>query len=150
MKELTIASSSPLFYELYDKEIERVLKKADVGFYENEDLIMEEGKEGEDLCLIIEGEVEIHRRFESGELHKVTTLRKGALFGELVILGDTKRDATAISKGNSTILEINFQKLLSLYDSHPKIFGILVLNILRLMAKRQKVSNKIISALLEY
>lgn len=150
MVNLPVVASSPLFYELYDNEIDIVLKHGNVSFYKEGDVIMQEGSAAEDFFIIIEGEVDIYHKFDSGEQFPIVTLKKGTLFGEYVLIDKSKREATAISKGESTLLELNYNKILELYESKPKVFGIIMLNLLRMMANRQRLSNKIINALLEY
>jgi len=145
MIDLSILDGCPLFYELYDKEIVKVVKNADVFTFQDKAVILEDGSEGEEIYVVLEGEVDVIKKGEDGKSNKLITLSKGAVFGEMVLIDEKVRAATVVSKGMSFILEIKFQKILNLYNNEPKIFGVIMLNVARLITKRLRMANSLIN-----
>ena len=145
--DLSILDGCPLFYELYDKEIVKVVKNADVFAFEDETVILEDGSEGEEIFVVLEGEVDLLKRGADGKMHRIVTLSKGAVFGEMVLIDEKVRAASIVSRGMSFILEIKFQKILNLYNHEPKIFGVIMLNIARLITRRLRMANSLVNKL---
>jgi CRP-like cAMP-binding protein len=82
----------------------------DIGFYnialeenyEDGDIIFEEGKSGDWVCVVLEGSVEVFKTV-SGRKFILGKLGRGEIFGELALLGAVKRTATVRAIGETTI-----------------------------------------------
>jgi CRP-like cAMP-binding protein len=82
----------------------------DIGFYnialeesyEDGDIIIEEGKSGDWVCVVLEGSVEVFKTVE-GRKFILGKLGRGEIFGELALLGAVKRTATVRAIGETTI-----------------------------------------------
>lgn len=130
---IQVIKGSPLFLELYDEEIETLIKNCQVLSLEPGDSIFKEGEEGKDLYLILSGSVIVKKG--NVELSK---LGKGELFGELVLINELTRTADCLASTYADILMINHDTIFSLYSRHPRIFSIMMMNISRLLAHRLK------------
>ena len=75
---------------------------------------------------------------------EIAPLVKGDVFGELVLLDEKIRSADIVSIEVSDVLELSYSQIFSLYEKEPNIFGVLMLNVSRLLAKRLRATNKII------
>lgn len=132
-----ILKGCPLFFDLYDEEIAKITKDQSVLHFETDELIIEEGQEGGEIYILLEGIAELEKKTKGGTV-KVEKLKQGEVFGLLIML-DSKQygiDLRALTK--VTVLELKHKDLLSLFGKNPRIFGIIAMNISRIMAKRLK------------
>lgn len=138
----------PLFFELYDAEIEKLTKYCSVYTFAAGDVIVEDGQEGNEIYVILEGEARIEKR-GSGEPLRIQGLVKGDPFGEMVLVDERKRSATIVAESDASILEIKYGDVFNLYEKEPRIFGLIMLNLSRLLARRLKETNRLILKLQE-
>ncbi len=82
----------------------------DKGFYniaseehfDDGEIILEEGKSGDWVCIVLEGSVEVSKTVSGGKFI-LGKLGRGEIFGELALLGAVKRTATVRAIGETTI-----------------------------------------------
>lgn len=78
--------------------------------------IFEKGEEGTTLYVIVEGSVRIHDEYNINAPSKsLAVLKEGEFFGELSILDNEKRSASATAVSDSVLLEISqssFQQIM--------------------------------------
>jgi CRP-like cAMP-binding protein len=132
-----VLKGCPLFFDLYDEEIEKITKNQSVLHYEKDELIISEGQEGEEIFILLEGIAELEKNTQKGSI-KVEKIKQGEVFGLLIML-DSKTygiDLRALTK--VTVLELKHKELMALFEKNPRIFGIIAMNISRIMAKRLK------------
>jgi voltage-gated potassium channel len=112
-----ILSRVPLFEGCSPKEVARVARYTTQVSRPAGTTIVEEGREGDDFYVIVEGDVEILQR---GEV--VTTLGPGAFFGEVALIGHTERNATVRAVTAVTLLSLPARSFRSLIGRYPTIF----------------------------
>jgi CRP/FNR family cyclic AMP-dependent transcriptional regulator len=83
MSIVNIIKSSPLFYELFDDEIDSLIQDCNVLSLEAGDYIFKEGDIGDEIFLILTGGADVKK----GDVTLVS-LKKGDLFGEMVLLDE--------------------------------------------------------------
>lgn len=137
---VSLVKGCSLFYEIYDKEIEEVIKHCLVATYEPNDLIIKQGDESTDICILLSGAADIFF-FDGEKENYIASLKSGDIFGELVLINETKRTANIICKKKCDVLIIKYEDFYSFYHKNPKVFALLVLNITRLVTKRLKNMN---------
>lgn len=69
-------------------------------------VIFREGEKGENAYIVLKGEVIICTQTDDGELVHLTTLKRGQLFGELALLNEFVRTATAITEVGCELLVV--------------------------------------------
>jgi CRP-like cAMP-binding protein len=82
----------------------------DIGFYniaseqkyDDGEIIFEEGKSGDWVCVVLEGSVEVSKTVRGGKF-VLGKLDRGEIFGELALLGAVRRTATVRAIGETTI-----------------------------------------------
>ena len=80
------------------------------------DVIVRQGAPADKIFIIVKGEVSVEREEADGRVVELETLRDGQFFGELAILRDTPREATATAKTDVTLLAMRrdtFQRLVA-------------------------------------
>lgn len=143
MSAAVLVKGCPLFHEIYDDEIEEIIKDCLIAQYSPGDTIIKQGDTSTDICVILSGEVDIHVE-KDGQSHYIASLGKGDLFGELVLINETKRTASIVCKEKCEILILSYENFYTFFHKKPKVFSLMVLNITRLITKRLKNANKII------
>jgi uncharacterized protein YhbP (UPF0306 family) len=80
------------------------------------EIIVRQGAPADKIFIIVKGEVSVEREEPDGSKIELETLRDGQFFGELAILRDTPREATAKAETDVTLLALQrdtFQKLVA-------------------------------------
>jgi CRP-like cAMP-binding protein len=94
-------------------------------------LLFAEGEKGYNLYIIQEGSVKIVKIADEQEV-VLAVLNKGDIFGEMAMLEDKPRAATAEIYEDSKLLSVNRSNFASLLNEHPEI----VIRLTTLMAER--------------
>jgi CRP-like cAMP-binding protein len=91
--------SSPLFASLTPRELKTVHGLVHERRYLADEIIFDEGEEGQALYLVLSGRVRINKKREDG-YGPVAELEPGAFFGDMALLDNTPRSAQARAIGN--------------------------------------------------
>ena len=83
-------------------------------------VLFEAGDPGESLFVVRSGEVELFIRDNTGQKIVLTTATTGDLFGELALLDQGARTATALTLADGELLELDRDDLLLLFQRHPE------------------------------
>lgn len=127
--------------------------------YKAKDIIALQGDDCHSLGIIVKGNVEIHKPFESGQVVTINHFSQGNIFGEsLVFSGIHEYPANIVSSDNSKVLYISRQDVVELMSLNRTILNnfvgvlsnrILMLNDritnLSLNSVRKKVANMILT-----
>jgi CRP-like cAMP-binding protein len=117
---------SDIFYELTPTQLELVANICTEERYSGGQIIFEESSTGKELFIIARGEVEILLASAAGtapnEGFQVATLRHGQSFGEIALVDEGLRSATArASQKDTRLLVIPRDKLLMLCETYPQL-----------------------------
>jgi len=93
----------------------------DERIFEFNDIIFDEGSLGQSMLVIISGEVRITQISNNSSEEALIILRKGDLFGEMALIEEMPRSATAIAHKNCVILEIKREKFVNFINKNPSI-----------------------------
>ncbi len=130
---LQVIKSSPLFTELYDDEIEEIIKDCNVRCLEANESLFQENDAGDDLFIVLTGELLI---IKGGVV--ITKFAKGELLGELVLINDQQRTTSCSANVYTEVLILNNKMIFGFYTKKPRLFSILMMNIARMLAQRLK------------
>ena len=129
--------SCPLFYEMFDEEIECVVAQSKILLFEKDKFIVREGDEGSELFILLRGKAEVVKVIDDNSV-VLNNLEKGDVFGEMVIINETTRTADIITTDKCEVLCLEYKDIFSLYEKKPKLFALLSFNLSRLLVKRIK------------
>jgi CRP/FNR family transcriptional regulator len=90
--------------------------------YADRQMIFCEHEPGDELYVIKSGKVEILKISPPDEI-LLSILRDGDIFGELSIVSAAPRSAAAVSAGESVLLPVSRESLLSVFQKSPAIVG---------------------------
>lgn len=118
-----LLSSIPLFEDLSGREIDAVRRLLHRRDYVAGESIFIQGEPGLGMYIIVRGAVSIQSEPSGRELVELTD---GDFFGEIALLNEVIRTATARAKTDCTLLSLFQPDLLSLLDRNPRL-GVKVL-----------------------
>lgn len=134
---------SRIFNSLKDAEMKLLIKEATLKNFKVGECILKEGTEGSEFYWISKGSVEIQIAPSSpeGSPLKLSTLVKGDVLGEMVLLGFSKRAATAIVKEEASLYVWNLKTTLDLFMDHPIIGYRVTRNLGHMLGERLIAAN---------
>ncbi len=102
-----------------------------VSYYEDGEIIFTEGSCGNEMYVIHSGQVEISKIINN-QKKVLAILGKDSLFGEMALLCNTPRTATATALGKTTLLPFNEEAMIRRIESNP----IFALSLIRSLSDR--------------
>jgi len=109
--------------------------------YPEGDIIFSQGSTGRTAYIVQQGEVEIFRTMEDGSEKLLGTVGVGGMFGEMAVIDDSPRMATAKAKEMTTVIVVTEQMFLhKLQKADPFIRGLMhiMADTIRAMSKASK------------
>lgn len=114
-----------LFYGLDHEELLTVYQICKPLRKQADEIIFRENDPSHDLFILLSGEIDIVTQ-KKGLVH---TLKENEIFGEIGLITQNTRSATAICKTSSHMLVINHHEFNFLLGKHPRISSLLMRNI---------------------
>ena len=98
IRKILVLRKLPLFHDMRPEVLADLAQIADEKVYPQSQNIFEKGDEGSSLFVIVEGAVRIHDAYDLNKPSKtLAILKDGEFFGELSILDNETRSASALS-----------------------------------------------------
>jgi hypothetical protein len=98
--------------------VERITEQAE---YVKGEVIVREGARGEDLYLLVEGEVEVVRGAGTSAEERLNRMGPGSHFGEIAVLDGSPRSATVVAATDVRVLVLAGRRLRELIHELPDI-----------------------------
>lgn len=111
-----------------------------VTFYLAGEVIFAEGSRGDMMYVILDGEIEILKAAQAGSAKVLSTLGKGEFFGEMALIDDSPRSASAVAKTDAKLLGMNEAVVDAYILTNPEFASKMIRN----LAKRLRGANKLI------
>jgi len=136
-----------LFKYLRTEELEEI--EDDIGVVECKagEIIFKEESEGEHMFIIESGEVEILKNIGDGKVIVLAVLDEGQYFGEMAVIDQAVRSATARALKDCTLRTISSHVLFDPQRSSPIIANKILKALLEVFAARLRENNVIVSSL---
>lgn len=141
-EKIKFLKSISLFDGLNNNSLGKILNIMYEKTYQPNEHIFEEEKTGKALFIIRSGEVAIIRKTSSGEEKVITTLKEGNFFGEMALLEELPRSATAKTVTQSTIFLIYKVKFDNLIEKHPREGVKIVHNLAKVLSSRLRETDE--------
>lgn len=148
-KETTIAilRKVPLFEGLNKSQLHEFEKLIHRRTYEQDETIFWEGEPGVGMYIVQQGSVAIYKQTSEKEREELAILNHGEFFGELALLDESPRSATAVALQETQILGLFRPDLMELLDRKPRIGNKFLFNLAMLIGERLKHTNEELQAL---
>lgn len=134
---ILLLKRSPVFSRVTTEDLRYVAQALEEEQYFAGDLIFEINAQGDRLYLLVSGRVGINLDADSSSSNFIATLGAGDCFGEMNMLDDKPRSATARVLEDSTVLSLDKARLRGLILSYPE----LSIGMLRSLSLRLREAN---------
>lgn len=128
-----LLSAIPLFEDLAPRELDAVQRLLHRRDYVAGESVFAQGEPGLGMYIIVRGAVSIQSEPSGRELVELTD---GDFFGEIALLNEVIRSATARAKTDCTLLSLFQPDLLGLLDRNPRLGVKVLLALARLVGLR--------------
>jgi len=132
-RRTSFLARSPLFAGLPRRLLARLATRFFEKVYHPGDGVFEEGDPGRALFVVVEGEVEITRATPQGP-YVLNTLGPGDAFGELALIDDFPRSATARVAASTHLLILYKSDFDALMEGNARIAVVVMRNLSRRLA----------------
>ena len=116
----------PLFDGLEGIELNIVAKHMNIVKVKEKDVLFKEGDRGDFICFVLDGIVDVIKESAQGSHVVIATLRKGRSIGEMSVIDDSPRSATARARSTASLLTLTKRSFDTILSNQPKI-GIKIL-----------------------
>jgi CRP-like cAMP-binding protein len=135
-----------IFFQFTPTQLELVANICQEATYQKDDLIFKENSRSKELYVIMQGEVDIvvdpslvGTMEEGVENRVIATMRRGQSFGEVALVDEGLRSASAcVSQRDSRLLIIPRDKLIMLCDTYPQLGYRLMYNLAADLAMKMR------------
>jgi CRP/FNR family cyclic AMP-dependent transcriptional regulator len=136
-----ILHNIPLFADLTPKELKILEGVVHRRTYQEGETVFVETEPGAGMYIIQSGHVNIvlHHRDEHPVL--LAELEPGEFFGEMALLGDTTRSATAVTRVQSELIGFFHPDLLEIIRLHPQTGAKIAFGLSKTLAERLRYTN---------
>ena len=152
MEHIEAIKKSFIFSTLNDEELAEVLNiTSEIRFLEDE-IIMQEGDDGDSMYLVVEGEVGVSKSLtmkfgddDYRQTEKVLTRFRPedhVIFGEMALIGQDNRSASIIASTDCLFLEIKRDDFINLMENNPKLGLKILMKLSELLVNRLKQSSQ--------
>lgn len=143
MDRIEFLKTVPFFNELSNWQLKKVSEIVFERVYEPDELIFEQGQPGAALFLIVSGQVSVEI-FKHGEATSLAMLEPGAFFGEMALLDEAPRSASARSVGQTKTLALYRNDLNRLINSDPSTSCHIYRALARIVGDRLRSTNSLV------
>ena len=103
--------------------------------------IYKEGEIGTEMYVIRSGRVDIVLNYRAENRLILAEMEAGDFFGEMALLGDTSRSATAIVRERADLIGFFHPDLIEIINVHPAMGAKISLGLARTLAERLRYTN---------
>ena len=129
--KIEVIKGMPIFRYLDYKELVRVLNITEARHFSDGELIFQEGTSGEELFILLEGKVRLHK-----EDTFITTLERGDHFGEMALIDRAPRSASASSEGQARLLIVRRKDFYDIIRNESNLSVKLLWSFVQVLAQR--------------
>ncbi|MDD3806442.1 MAG: cyclic nucleotide-binding domain-containing protein [Candidatus Marinimicrobia bacterium] len=141
-----------IFKNLTNKEIKKILSLVYTRKYKKGDYIFKQGHPGNGMYIILNGTIQIIQEKREENIHQeelLATLHSGDFLGELSLLDEAPRSASALCLEQTEALGFFRGDLMDLLNRDPLLGSKIVLNVARVLAERLRITNQQLADLQE-
>ena len=132
----------PLFQDLTPKELKILERLVHIRNYKTGEPVFVETEPGVGMYVIRRGSVDIVLNHRSEKPLVLAELVSGDFFGEMALLGDTSRSATAVAREPSELIGFFHPDLIEVINVHPSMGAKISLGLAKTLAERLRFTNE--------
>jgi len=143
MDDRELLRTVPIFSELSDADITSLARLASRRRYPKDTVVFFENEEGDFFFMIVEGRIKVTILGDDGREVILSILGTGDFFGEMALLDNEPRSATAIAIEDSELVSLHRHDFQSVLADNRSIMSALI----KILAARIRKANHQISTL---
>ncbi len=143
MDEPELLRTVPIFSELSEVDIQALARLTTRRRYPKDTVVFFENEQGDTLFMILQGRVRVTILGDDGREVILSVLGPGDFFGEIALLDNEPRSATAIAAEDAELLLLQRNEFQGAMSENPSISGALI----RVLTARLRRANHQISTL---
>ncbi|HSB69989.1 MAG TPA: cyclic nucleotide-binding domain-containing protein [Candidatus Methylomirabilis sp.] len=116
-----ILKAVPFFRDLTPEELDWIVGLGRIVTYTKDMVLFKEGDQGEALYLVVDGSVRVSKTGPGSADQPMAFMERGSCFGEMALVDEFPRSATAVANQESRILFIEKQAFLNFLEQHPVV-----------------------------
>lgn len=141
IKHSMILKKVPIFSDLKKSEVREFERIIHQRHYKNEEVVFYEGEPGLGMYMIQSGTITIFKDYNSKTKEELATLQSGDFCGEMALLDESPRSATAVACGDLTLLGLFRPDLFNLIERKPRLGNKILLKLSQMIAERLRHNN---------
>lgn len=114
--------------------------------YNQAEIIFKEDSIGTSMMMITSGEVRISQISDQQTEEALIVLKKGDVFGEMALLDDMPRSATAIANTNVIIFEIQRERFLNFIENNKEAGVKILMKLAKILSSRLRETDAKVKA----
>lgn len=109
------------FERLQPDTLEAIARSCSEATYEPGEIVFREGEEGDRFYIVIAGEVEVWKDYDTAGARRLARQGAGHPFGEMALIDDLPRSATVLAYSHTTLLQQTREDFLRLFRESGEI-----------------------------
>jgi len=138
---LDLLDSVPVFESLNTKELKKISKILHQRSWQAGELILEEGRPGIGMHIILKGSVEIREITDDHDTIQLAQLGAGDFFGEQALLDDSPRTATITAVETCITFGFFRPDMLEIVESDPRLGLKILTHLAKILSIRLRHTN---------
>jgi CRP/FNR family transcriptional regulator, cyclic AMP receptor protein len=131
----------PLFAKLHKRELRNIEDLIHRRQYKSSEVIFWQDEPGVGMYIIQSGEVGIFQDYDTPAQKQLARLLQGDFFGEMALLEDDNRSATAVALSESHLLGIFHPDLFDLFERKPELGIKVLVTLATMLSQRLRKTN---------
>ena len=139
-----------IFSLLLTEEIHQIIKSLHFINIDEEEILFNEGDEGNELFIVKSGKIASYVVLPNGNKREIAEFTQGDFFGEMSIFENAARCATCYSKEKSLLLSLHERNFFELILYYPEIAIKIMYRMLNITAERLQEKSKFLSDMVQW
>ena len=131
----------PIFSSLVLSDLKKVSSLLHHCNFRKDETIFYEKEPGESMYIIKTGEIKITKSVNNKPI-QLATLSEGAFFGEISLVDEDIRSATAVATQDTYLLGFFRSDLMKLVDRNPRLASFILFQLARVISKRLRIQSE--------
>jgi CRP/FNR family cyclic AMP-dependent transcriptional regulator len=136
-----ILQNVPLFRDLTPKELRILERVVHLRTYQPDETVFTENEPGAGVYVVRSGRVDINLQQGGQSSTLLAELEAGDFFGEMALLGDSARSATAVAREQSELIGFFHPDLLEIINLQPVMGAKITFGLAKTLAERLRYTN---------
>ena len=138
-----ILHSVTIFAGIGDDDFERYFKEDGITLKKRGEVLIKEGTNADEIYILLEGSLKVVLDLENEPL-ELLAIGPGKVVGEASVIGIQQHSASVVVTTDATLFTLSRKTLMQIHKENAELFGHLILNISRELARRLYASNQVI------